>query len=166
MSAKRSKADIEALTFRDCQRLALGGHRQISRGVGEDRKRPEARMSFFEDQWAGHWKKYIAKFSGRITVASKVTLLAVVVALTIDTRTANWRIDNARSYRPTKPPADHSRCGAPGSRAHIRVLARRRAGMDPAATRGLRTGRDPALPAVHLGHWPCQVVHVPLPSLP
>src|SRR5262249_35585933 len=86
----------------------------------------------------------------RITVASKATLLAVVVALTIDTRTAKWRVDNARSYRPTKPPADHSRCGAPGSRAHLRVLARRRAGMDPAATRGLRTGRDPALPAVHL----------------
>jgi ABC transporter substrate binding protein len=76
-----------------------------------------------------------------------------------------WRVDNARSYRPTKPPADHS-CGAPGRRVHVRVLAHRRAGMDPAATRGLRTGRTPALPAVHLGHWPCQVVHVPLPSLP
>jgi hypothetical protein len=36
----------------------------------------------------GIGKKYIAKFSGRITVASKATLLAVVVALTIDTRTA------------------------------------------------------------------------------
>jgi hypothetical protein len=34
-------------------------------------------------------------------------------------------------------------------------------GMDPAATRGLRTGRDPALPAVHLGHWPCQVMQLP-----
>jgi hypothetical protein len=41
--------------------------------------------------------------------------------------------------------------------------ARRRAAMDSAATRGLRTGRDAALPAVHLRHWPCQVVHVPLP---
>src|SRR5262249_35719942 len=81
------------------------------------------------------------------SVASKATLLAVVVALTIDTRTAKWRVDNAR---PAKPPADHSRCGAPGSRAHVRVLARRRAGMDPAATRGLRTGRDPALPPAHL----------------
>src|SRR6266496_899571 len=99
--------------------------------------------------WARHWEKYIAEFSGRITVASKATLLAMVVALTIDTRTeTRWRIDNARSY-PTKPPADHSR----------------RAAMDPAATRGLRTGRDAALPAVHLRHWPCQVVHVPLPSL-
>src|SRR5262249_31982073 len=97
------------------------------------------------------------------SVASKATLLAVVVALTIDTRTAKWRVDNAR---PAKPPADHSRCGAPGSRAHVRVFARRRAGMDPAATRGLRTGRDPALPAVHLGHWPCQVGDVPLPALP
>ena len=56
--------------------------------IGNDRKL-ECR---FEDQWAGHWKKYIAKFSGRITVASKATLLAVVVALTIDTRTAKWRI--------------------------------------------------------------------------
>jgi hypothetical protein len=55
------------------------------------------------------------------------TLLAVVVALTIDTRTARWGVDNARSYRPTK---------------------------------------HPALPTVHLGHWPCQVVHVPLPSIP
>jgi hypothetical protein len=41
-----------------------------------------------------------------------------------------------------------------------------RAAMDAAATRSLRTGRDAALPAVHLGHWSCQVVHVPLPSLP
>src|SRR5262245_11220936 len=115
------------------------------------------------------WKlecRFEAQWARQTTVASKATLLAVVVALTIDTRTARWRIDNARSYRPTKPPADHSRCGAPGPRVHVRVLARRRAGMDPAATRGLRTGRDPALPAVHLGHWPCQVVHVPLPSLP
>ena len=86
--------------------------------------------------------------------------------LTIDTRTeTRWRIDNARSY-PTKPPADHTRCGASGPLAHVRLLARRRAAMDPAATRGLRTGRDAALPAVHLRHWPCQVVHVPLPSLP
>jgi hypothetical protein len=29
----------------------------------------------FEDQWARHWKKYIAKFSGRITVASKASCL-------------------------------------------------------------------------------------------
>src|SRR5205823_1162184 len=76
-----------------------------------------------------------------------------------------WRIDNARSY-PTKPPADYSRCGASGPLAHVRVIARRRAAMDPAATRGLRTGRDAALPAVHLRHWPCQIMHVPLPSLP
>src|SRR5438105_4346995 len=95
------------------------------------------------------------------------TLLALVVELTVDTRTeTRWRVDHGHSYRPTKAPADHSRCGAPGPRAHVRVLARCRAAMDPAATRGLRTGRDAALPAVRLGHWPCQGVHVPLPSLP
>ena len=37
---------------------------------------------------------------------------------------------------------------APG--AHVRVLARHRAAMDPAATRSLRAGRDAALPAVRL----------------
>jgi hypothetical protein len=72
----------------------------------------------------------------------------------------------AQTTASTKTPTDHSRCGAYGPLAHIRVFARRHAAMDPAATRGLRTGRDAALPAVHLRHWPCQVVHVPLPSLP
>src|SRR5919204_4413926 len=114
-----------------------------------------------------HWEKGIAEFSGRITVASTATPLAMVVEVTIDTRTeTRRRVDNGHSCRPTKAPADHSRCGAPGPRAHVRVLARHRAAMDAAATRSLRTGRDAALPAVRLGHWSCQVVHVPLPSLP
>src|SRR5262249_55044489 len=118
------------------------------------------------DKFFPKGKNTSPNFSGRNTVASKATLHAMVVALTIDTRTeTTWRIDNARSY-PTKPPADHSRCGTSGPLAHVRVSARRRAAMDPAATRGLRTGRDAALSAVHLRHWPCQVMHVQLPSLP
>jgi hypothetical protein len=92
----------------------------------------------------------------KIIVASMATLLAMVVELTVDTRTeTRWMVDNGHSYRPAKAPADHSRCGARGPRAHVRLLARRRATMDPAATRGLRTGRDAALPAVRLGHWSC-----------
>jgi hypothetical protein len=66
----------------------------------------------------------------------------MVVALTIDTRTeTRWRIDNARSY-PTKPPADHIRCGASGPLAHVRVFAaaqhwtpQQRAACEPDAMR-------------------------------
>src|SRR5262249_51132498 len=79
------------------------------------------------------------------------TLLALAVELTVDIRTGTrWRVDNGCSYRPTKAPADHSRCGAPWPPAHVGVFARHRAAMDPAATRSLRAGRDAALPAVCL----------------
>jgi hypothetical protein len=77
----------------------------------------------------------------------------------------NGRLKNENSHR-TGGATSHRPCGGPRRRAHVCVLARRGAAVDPAAARGLRTGRDAALPAVRLGHWPCQGVYVPLPSLP